>query len=133
MMGDAALAVFLGLMGGVTVGVCAAPLWMMLQIPMRLTDILNIKADMRLCGLALAIGAAIGAIHAAGFLPEAFGVLAMALGGLFVGMLASALAEAVEVVPVFFDRLSVAVDMRYAAAALAIGKTLGVILAAFVN
>ena len=99
MTGDAALAVFLGLMGGVTVGVCAAPLWMMLQIPMRLTDILNIKADMRLCGLALAIGAAIGAIHAAGFLPEAFGVLAMALGGMFVGMLASALAEAVEEMP----------------------------------
>ena len=132
-MVDAALEVFLGLMGGVTVGVCAAPLWMMLQIPMWLTDILNIKADMRVCGLALAIGAAIGAIRAAGFLPEVFGILAMALGGFFVGMLASALAEAVEVVPVFFDRLSIAVDMRFAAAALAIGKTLGVILAAMVN
>ena len=132
-MPDAALAVFLGALGGVTVGVCAAPLWMMLQIPMRLTDILDVKADMRMCGFALAIGAAIGTIHAAGFLPEAFGVFAMAIGGLFVGMLASALAEAVEVVPVFFDRLSIAVDMRYAAAALAIGKTLGVILAVFIN
>ena len=36
-------AVLLGLMGGLTVGVCAAPLWMMLQLPMRLTDILGIK------------------------------------------------------------------------------------------
>ena len=130
---DAALAVFLGAMGGVTVGVCAAPLWMMLQLPTRLTDILDVKADMRLCGFALAIGAAVGTIRMSGFFPEFFGALAMAVGGMFVGMLASALAEAVEVVPVFFDRLSIAVDMRCAAAALAIGKTLGVILAALVN
>ena len=130
---DALLEVCLGLIAGVTVGVCAAPLWMMLQLPMRLTDILNAKADMRLCGFALAIGASGGALHAAGFLPVIFGIAAMALGGFFVGMLASALAEAVEVVPVFFDRLSIAVDMRFAAAALAIGKTLGVILAAMVN
>lgn len=130
---DAALAVFLGALGGVTVGVCAAPLWMMLQLPMRLTDVLSVQADMRMCGFALAIGAAVGTVRGAGFLPEAFGIFAMAIGGLFVGMLASALAEAVEVVPVFFDRLSVTVDMRFAAAALAIGKTLGVVLAALVN
>ena len=130
---DAALSVFLGAVGGVTVGICAAPLWMMLQLPMRLTDILDVKADMRMCVFAMAIGAAIGTVHAAGFLPLVFGVLAMALGGFFVGMLASALAEAVEVVPVFFDRLSIAVDMRFAAAALAIGKTLGVILATLVH
>ena len=133
MIWDGVLAAFLGAMGGVTVGICAAPLWMMLQLPMRLTDILDVKADMRMCGYALAIGAALGTIHAAGFLPLAFGILTMALGGFFVGMLASALAEAVEVVPVFFDRLSIAVDMRFAAAALAVGKTLGVILAALVN
>ncbi len=133
MIWDVVLQVFLGAMSGVTVGVCAAPLWMMLQIPMRLTDVLDAKTDMRLCGCALAIGATIGTLHIAGFLPLVFGVLVMALGGFFVGMLASALAEAVEVVPVFFDRLSIAVDMRLAAAALAIGKTLGVILAAMVN
>ncbi len=126
-------AVMLGLMGGVTVGVCAAPLWMMLQLPMRLTDILNIRANMCLCALALAIGATLGTVHASGFLPEFLGVAAMVLGGLFVGMLASSLAEAVEVVPVFFDRLSISTDMRYAAAAMAIGKTAGVILFGLMN
>ncbi len=126
-------AVLLGLMGGLTVGVCAAPLWMMLQLPMRLTDIFGIRANMRLCAAALAIGAALGAVHAAGFLPEVFGMGAMALGGFFVGMLGSALAEAVEVVPVFFDRLSITADMRYAAAALALGKTAGVILYGLMN
>ena len=132
-MMEAALSAALGLMAGTTVGVCAAPLWMMLQLPMRLTDILNVRADMRLCGFALALGAALGAVQGAGFLPVALGVLAMALGGMFVGMLASGLAEAVEVVPVFFDRLSIAADLRIAAAALAIGKTLGVILAALMS
>ena len=126
-------AVLLGLMGGLTVGVCAAPLWMMLQLPMRLTDILNIKANMRLCAAALAVGAALGTIHAAGFLPDFWGMAAMVLGGMFVGMLGSALAEAVEVVPVFFDRLSITADMRYAAAALALGKTAGVIVYGLMN
>ncbi|MBR3741864.1 MAG: stage V sporulation protein AB [Clostridia bacterium] len=126
-------AVLLGLMGGLTVGVCAAPLWMMLQLPMRLTDILNVKANMRLCAAALAVGAALGAVHAAGFLPVFLGIAAMVLGGMFVGMLGSALAEAVEVVPVFFDRLSITADMRYAAAALTLGKTAGVIVYGLMN
>ena len=126
-------AVLLGLMGGLTVGVCAAPLWMMLQLPMRLTDILGIKSNMRLCAAALAFGSALGTIHAAGFLPGFMGMGAMVLGGLFVGMLGSALAEAVEVIPVFFDRLSITADMRYAAAALALGKTVGVIVYGLMN
>ena len=126
-------AVLLGLMGGLTVGVCAAPLWMMLQLPMRLTDILGVKANMRLCAAALAAGSALGAIHAAGFLPDFLGMTAMVFGGMFVGMLGSALAEAVEVVPVFFDRLSITADMRYAAAALALGKTAGVIVYGLMN
>lgn len=123
----------LGLFGGLTVGVCAAPLWMMLLLPIRLTDILCIKPNMRLCALALSIGAALGTLRIAGFFPMAAGMLVMALGGFFVGMLASALAEAVEVVPVFCDRLSISADMRFAAAALAIGKTAGVILATLIG
>ncbi len=126
-------AVLLGLMGGLTVGVCAAPLWMMLQLPIRLTDILNIRANMRLCAAALAVGSALGTVHAAGFLPDILGMGAMVLGGMFVGMLGSALAEAVEVVPVFFDRFSITADMRFAAAALAVGKTAGVVVYGLMN
>ena len=126
-------AALLGLMGGLTVGVCAAPIWMMLELPMRLTDILGVRVPMRMCAFALALGAALGTVHAAGFLPMLLGMAAMALGGLFVGMLGSALAEAVEVVPVFFDRFSITADMRWAAAALAVGKTAGVILFGLMN
>ena len=125
--------VCLGLIAGLTVGICAAPLWMMLQLPMRMADVLDARHDMKLCGWALALGASLGTLRASGFLPDLFGMAAMAVGGLFVGMLAAALAEAVEVVPVFFDRLSITADMRWAALAMALGKAIGVILAGLVS
>lgn len=118
----------IGLVGGVTLGLCVAPLWMMLQLPMRAADLLRLKS-MRLCAVALACGATLGALNLRGVLPLSCGVAAMAVGGVFVGMLAAALVEAVEVVPVLFDRLSITADMRYAAAALALGKAAGAVLA----
>ncbi|MBQ4075716.1 MAG: stage V sporulation protein AB [Clostridia bacterium] len=116
-----------GLASGATLGLCAAPLWMMLQLPMRVTDIFDC-GNMRIAAFALLIGATIGALGISGFLPLIFGVFSMLLGGIFVGMLASALVEAVEVIPVLFDRLSITTDMRYAAAALAIGKGIGALI-----
>lgn len=122
------LSVAFGLFGGAVLGLCMAPLWMTLLLPMRTVDIWA-AGNMRMCAVALALGATLGALHGNGFLPDAFGMLAMAFGGMFVGMFAAALEEAVEVVPVMFDRLSVTADMRFAAAAMAIGKTLGALAA----
>lgn len=118
----------LGLAEGVTLGLCAAPLWMLLQIPMRVTDALD-AGSMRLCALALTLGALLGALSPVGVLPTAAGVLAMLAGGLFVGMTAAALAEAVEVIPALFDRMGITADLRYAAWALALGKALGALIA----
>ncbi len=123
------LCVLIGLLGGGTMGLCVAPLWMMLQLPMRIPDIFRASGNMRIYAVALTLGATIGTFHSSLFLPEVLGVSALALGGMFVGMLAAALTEALEVVPVLFDRLSVTADMRYAAAAMAIGKTAGAVLA----
>ena len=123
------VSVGIGLLGGATLGLCVAPLWMMLHLPMRLSDILHSSTNMRIYALALAVGSTLGTLHGSGALPDAFAVAAMMLGGVFVGMLASALTEALEVIPSLFDRLSVTADMRYAAAAMAIGKTAGAILA----
>ena len=123
------LGVLIGLLGGGTMGLCVAPLWMMLQLPMRAADIFDGSGNMRVYALALTLGATAGTFHGSFFLPQAFGVLALALGGMFVGMLASALTEALEVVPALFDRLSVTADMRFAAAAMAIGKTAGAVIA----
>jgi len=124
--------ILLGLISGGTLGLCAAPLWMMLQLPMRITDIMK-AGNMPLAAWALVLGATFAALSPPGFLPLPFGVLAMALGGIFVGMLASALVEAVEVIPVLFDRLSITADMRYAAAALAIGKAAGALIAGIIG
>ena len=122
-------AVVIGLVGGAALGLCAAPLWMMLQLPARVSDIFESSTDMRIYALALAIGSTLGTLRGNGALPDACAVTTMALGGVFVGMLASALTEALEVIPTLFDRLSVTADMRYAAAAMAIGKAAGAVLA----
>ena len=125
-------AIAFGFFGGATLGMCMAPLWMMLQLPMRTADILE-AGSMRLCAVALSVGAALGSLRLSGILPDAFGSLAMVFGGLFVGMFAAALEEAVEVVPVLFDRLSITADMRFAAAAMAVGKTLGAVVSALMG
>lgn len=126
------MAVLIGLLGGATLGLCVSPLWMMLNLPMRTVDIFG-AGNMRLSAWAMSLGAALGSLQAAGFLPQAAGSIALLFGGLFVGMLASALEEAVEVVPALFDRLSITADMRFAAAAMAIGKCAGVIAAALMG
>ncbi len=123
------LAGLIGLLSGGTMGLCVAPLWMMLQLPMRISDVFDASGDMRVYAVALTLGATLGTFHSSAYFPQAAGILALGLGGVFVGMLASALTEALEVVPALFDRLSVTADMRYAAAAMAIGKTAGAVLA----
>ena len=122
----------LGLAGGVTLGLCAAPLWMMLQFPMRLNDILH-AGSMRMCAYALAFGAMLGAFPFSVYFPSFAGILVLLIGGVFVGMLAAALVEAVEVIPILFDRLTITADMRYAALALALGKALGAVIAGLIG
>lgn len=120
------IAILQGLFSGVVLGLCVAPLWMVLKLPMRATDILD-AGSMRLCALALTLGATAGALAMGMTLPLGVvtGVVAMLFGGVFVGMLASALTEVLNVIPVLFDRLSITTDMRVAALALMLGKALG--------
>lgn len=117
-----------GLFCGSVLGLCVGPLWMMLQLPMRTCDIFH-AGNMHLCAWALALGASAGALSPVGFLPEYVGVIFILAGGIFTGMIASALVEAVEVVPVLYDRLSISVNMQYAALALALGKGAGALFA----
>ena len=126
------ISVLFGFFSGGVLGMCMAPLWMTLKLPMRAVEIWD-AGTMPMCAVALSLGAMLGSLRVSGFLPEAFGVSAMLMGGMFVGMFAASLEEAVEVVPVMFDRLSISADMRYAAAAMAIGKTLGAVAAGFMG
>lgn len=122
----------IGLFYGVLLGLSVAPLWMMLQIPMRICDMTN-AGSMRLCACALALGSSVAALNIGGFLPNLAGYAALLIGGLFTGMIAAALVEAVEVVPVLYDRLSISANMRYAAFAIALGKGIGALLAPYVT
>ena len=120
--------IVLGLCGGVTLGLCVGPIWMMLQLPMRVTDVCD-AGTMRMAGWALVSGAVAGALGGSLPLPMLCGSAALMIGGVFVGMMAGALVEAVEVVPILSDRLRITADMRFAAVALALGKTAGAVLA----
>ena len=68
--------VLLGLIAGCTLGLCVAPLWMMLQLPMRATDLCG-GGSMPMTASALALGATLGALGAEGILPQFFGVIGM--------------------------------------------------------
>lgn len=116
---------------GLVTGACAAPVWVMLSLPMRVSDVLR-AGSMALCALAMTLGAALSGIGLQytlhlGMISAGLGLL---LGGVFVGMLASALTEALEVIPLLYDRLRIASDLRYAAVALMLGKGLGAFLSA---
>lgn len=121
----------IGLFFGVLLGLSVAPLWMMLQIPMRICDMAN-TGNMRLCAWALALGSSFAGLGISGFLPDLSGYVSLLIGGLFTGMIAAALVEAVEVVPVLYDRLSISVNMRYAALAIALGKGVGALIAPYI-
>lgn len=122
-----------GLLFGGTLGICVAPLWMMLSLPMRLTDVLD-AGTMPMCAWALVLGAALAALAPLslhlGLLAGVFGQLA---GGIFVGMLASALTEALEVIPALYNRLHISRSMRGASIALMLGKTCGALVACMIG
>ena len=120
-----------GLFSGLVLGLCAAPLWMVLKLPMRVSDILD-AGSTTLCAFALTAGAMLGCLTGALSLPPLGplpGVAGLLLGGVFTGMLASALTEVLNVIPALFDRLSITSDMRLAAWALCLGKMLGALYA----
>ena len=101
----------------------------MLSLPMRITDIVH-GGSMKMCALALTAGAAFAGmapIHFHGGM--ALAVIGLLFAGIFVGMLASALTEALEVIPVLYERLQIASDLRYAAVALMLGKGIGALCA----
>ena len=127
-MSEAITGVFFGLV----TGACAAPVWVMLSLPMRVSDVLR-AGSMAMCALALTLGAAVSGIglQYTLHLGMGFGWLGLLLGGVFVGMLASALTEALEVIPVIYVRLRIASDLRYAAVALMLGKGVGALLSAW--
>lgn len=127
------LAILIGLLTGATMSVAVSCVWIVLLIPARVQDRLQ-GASPRVLTWALAAGLLLTtANNALGFtlpLPAWCGSAGLLLGGMFVGMLASALGEILEVAPVLMRRFrlgNVSTGVRFT---MMIGKGLGAILAA---
>ena len=100
-------AALIGAVTGGTMAVAVSCVWVVLLIPARLQDLFRVRSS-RTMTLALWLGLVLAALgNGVGFtlrLPAPAGSLALLLGGMFVGMLASALGEILEVAPVMMRR-----------------------------
>lgn len=125
----------IGLCTGATMAVSVSSVWLVLMIPARIQDRLR-AASSRLMTLALWLGltlcAANNALDFSLRLPRILGSGALLLGGMFVGMLASALGEILEAAPVLMRRFrlgDVSLGFRWV---LLLGKMLGAVVASLV-
>ena len=127
------LAILIGLTTGATMAVAVSCVWIVLLIPARVQDRWQAASP---CALtwAICIGLMLTTLNnALGFslpLPAWCGSAGLLLGGMFVGMLASALGEILEVAPVMMRRFrlgDVSTGVRFT---MMLGKGLGAILAA---
>ena len=129
------LTIISSMLVGAGAAVSASCVWGVLLIPARVQDRLQ-AASPRVLSWAMCLGMILSAGHdMLGFtlgLPIVFGGCALLLSGMFVGMLAAALEEILEVAPVLMRRFrlgNVSTGVRFV---MCIGKGLGAILAALV-
>lgn len=134
-MWNSALAILLGLITGGTMSVAISCMWNVLQVPSRIQHTLH-AASPASCSWAIGIGLLLSALRmGVGFtlpLPPFIACIGFLFGGMFVGMIASALGEIMEVVPVMVHRFRLGDVSRTARICLTIGKGLGAILACLV-
>ena len=129
---NSVLAILIGLMSGAAMSVAVSSVWCVLHLPARIQHLLH-AASPRMMGLALFSGLMLAALHNAlqwtlG-LPGVFGVAAMVVGGMFVGMVASALGEILEVAPVLMRRFRLGDVSGAVRVTILLAKTLGAIIA----
>lgn len=129
------LGVSIGLLTGAAMSVSVSCVWGVLLIPARVQDRLQ-AASPKTLTWAICTGLMLSALHdMLGFslhLPEIAGILGIALGGMFVGMLSAALEEILEVAPVMMRRFrlgNVSTGVRFI---MMLGKAAGAVLAALV-
>lgn len=129
------LALLIGAVTGATMSVAVSSVWMVLMIPARIQDLFRVRTSQTLT-LAMFLGLVLCAMgNGAGFaldLPDFIGSVALLGGGMFVGMLASALGEILEVAPVMMRRFrlgDVSLGVHWV---MLIGKALGAIIAVLI-
>lgn len=117
---------------GAAVGLASCAFWLALKLPMRIMDIFD-AGSTRLCGWAIVTGTMAGTLLDTVGRPWNLGIGGLAafflLAGAFVGMVASALTETLDVLPQCFDRMGLSEDVRLLAWALVLGKMMGALAA----
>lgn len=125
-------AMAVGLIAGAGTAAAVSCVWVVLLIPARVQALFRVASPRRLAW-AVAAGLLISALQCTpGFslgLPCAFAAAALGLGGAFVGMLAAALGEVLEVTPVLFHRLGLPCPSFGLRLALTASKGVGAVLA----
>lgn len=129
---NSVLAILIGLMSGTAMSVAVSSVWCVLHLPARIQHLLR-AASPRSMGVALLLGLMLSALHntlrVTLGLPMAFGIGAMLIGGMFVGMVASALGEILEVAPVLMRRFRLGDVSGAVRVTILLAKTLGAIIA----
>lgn len=127
-----AIAVLIGLCTGATMSVATSCIWCVLHLPARLQDQLNVLTPHG-CAWAISTGLLLSSLRmAVGFtlpLPPILGALGFGFAGMFVGMLAAALGEIMEVTPVLAHRFRISDPSRAARVLLTVAKGLGALIA----
>ena len=129
------LTVAVSLMVGAGVAVSVSCVWGVLLIPARVQDRLQ-AASPRILTWAMCLGLVLSSFHDmmrfSLHQPSWLGTVGIFLGGMFVGMLAAALEEILEVAPVLMRRFRLGDASTGVRFVMLIGKATGAILAALV-
>lgn len=126
------LAVLISFASGATMCVAVSSVWIVLNIPARLQERFRLRSSWPMT-FALCAGLILAAFSIqdefALHLPLWTGCTAIVIGGMFVGMLSSALGEILQVTPVLTQRLHLEERPFGYRLALMIGKGVGAVLA----
>lgn len=128
-VGKAALMVLLGLSGGITVGSAAAAFLTLLKLVPRITQVTETNEYIKLFEYVMIIGATIFSfIYFSQFSFKVSKYICIPIGlvmGTFLGLFTSALAEVLNVIPVFAKKFKAKNELKYIIAALILGKLTG--------
>ncbi|PGS48083.1 stage V sporulation protein AB [Bacillus sp. AFS041924] len=121
--------VFVGFSGGIAVGTGFVAFLSVIGIIPRLTQITKTVKKIRAYEFAVILGAIFGcwiSLRNTVFnLPNIFSVFIGLLAGIFIGMLAAALTEVLNVFPILAKRIGIQKKIVYLLMAIALGKVFG--------
>lgn len=123
------LMVLIGVSGGITVGSAAAAFLTLIKIVPRIVQVTETNEHIKLFQYTITIGAIIFSfVYFSDFSFRISKYLSIPVGlimGIFIGLFASALAEVLNVIPVFTKKFKAKHELKFIVAALIFGKTLG--------